>query len=748
MFWRKSVAKINEVKKEDTKPDTKGDPKSQPKTPERVTTPVDESLLTRDGKDSDPGPRLNNATFERHEEERKRIANQYTRQIESGEEMEEMDQVLFEEEVKKVRRTFHQDYPDVFSYAWLEPHTELLLINDDIVFEHNVVKEASIDKLIEYATLPTVTDGHFVDEFQLVFRSFLSTKELFEKIIARWNTLPQLPSQFPKDDFISWRNENLNIIRIRCTAFVRRWMEKHFLDFETEEALSLLQQFIDMVKKTENRLGDQLSKGRDVAQYMLTVKKIAPDTSKYPKSIIPEENRQFLQNWDPVEIARQITLHEFEMFSKIEPYEFMNQRWTKPNKEKEAPNITNMIRWFNKINIYLVGFVLTEPGLKKRAERMTLVYKIADELRKLKNFNGVFEIGCVLAHQATHRLKKTWEACGGDSFVKKVEEVQSVTSSEKNFANLRGSINPTSSCIPYIGMFFTDMIMLDEGNKSYAGDLINYTKCRKIAKTLNAIKAYQHIPFEFAEVPALKSILMDISNSNDVSDKDLYEISLLIEPRIVTPSTSLTKPGKNKPEKLQKKNSVSNIEKQGDSTSTSREGSPRSSRAESRGSRSFGDITDLDVDSLPVEIVAKRARNDTNRVLVGNMMEMGQTDEFMANALGISEEELKAHHVYLSNRVYVTEKNLLLINAVEKLIKLEWTNEMISKAIGCTMEQITSMREDKSDRSDSRSDNVTPAPIEDVPESVVEEIQEGVPEGEPTQDRLNVPGVSEVNESQ
>jgi son of sevenless-like protein len=49
------------------------------------------------------------------------------------------------------------------------------------------------------------------------------------------------------------------------------------------------------------------------------------------------------------EIARQLTLIEFELFQKIKPWEFLGLQWNKKDKDLKAPNILAMIQRFNQV---------------------------------------------------------------------------------------------------------------------------------------------------------------------------------------------------------------------------------------------------------------------------------------------------------------------------------------------------------------------------------------------------------------
>jgi len=54
-------------------------------------------------------------------------------------------------------------------------------------------------------------------------------------------------------------------------------------------------------------------------------------------------------DFDPLEVARQITIIEFEMFKAIKPTEFLDQAWLSKEKEKLAPGILSMTKWSTRV---------------------------------------------------------------------------------------------------------------------------------------------------------------------------------------------------------------------------------------------------------------------------------------------------------------------------------------------------------------------------------------------------------------
>lgn len=116
--------------------------------------------------------------------------------------------------------------------------------------------------------------------------------------------------------------------------------------------------------------------------------------------------RSILIKWPVTEIARQLTLINFDTFSKIEPKECLNQNWNK--KDGSAPNVRKMIDDFNRIGFWVQTTILKGDDVSRRQARIEMFIKLADELFKMNNFHSCFAVLSGLNSSAIHRLRKTW----------------------------------------------------------------------------------------------------------------------------------------------------------------------------------------------------------------------------------------------------------------------------------------------------------------------------------------------------
>jgi len=151
-------------------------------------------------------------------------------------------------------------------------------------------------------------------------------------------------------------------------------------------------------------------------------------------------------------------------------------------------------------------------------------------LKALNNFNGVMEILAGLRNSSVHRLKKTWGSLPKDR-MKSFEEMMDLMSPDANFTKLRKELrhNIAPPCIPYLGMYLTDLTFIEEGNPDLIGELFNFDKRRRIATVIKEIQQYQNEPYCLKEVPIIRGFVL--AGGEYVDENKCYQLSLQIEPR-------------------------------------------------------------------------------------------------------------------------------------------------------------------------------------------------------------------------
>jgi len=374
-----------------------------------------------------------------------------------------------------------------------------------------IIKSGTLEKLVERATYHAFTDPEYVSAFLLTYRTFTTPVELLSLLITRFNTPEQ---EF--DDPIKAKNweKKSKHIRLRVVNLLRIWLQNYFEDFKSSSRLfNTLRRFIDSLanwnEQQANTLKSTIKKRILAFQSESQLNFSVPP----PPSIQPEEAAVLsITSMHPTEIARQLTLKEYDLLKAIKPQEFLGKAWTKHRtKEKTSPNIIASIAWFNKVSRWISIEILKLSNLKERADMIELVIHIAMECRKLNNFNAMAEVVCGLEWHPVNRLNQSWAQIGKVA-KKNFEEMRKLLDSRGKFRTLRETLSVAGSpCIPYLGIFLTDIIGVEEGNPDYIdGDLINFGKQKLITEIISNVLRFQQTPYCLSTVNEIQEYLKNL----------------------------------------------------------------------------------------------------------------------------------------------------------------------------------------------------------------------------------------------
>jgi RasGEF domain len=252
-----------------------------------------------------------------------------------------------------------------------------------------------------------------------------------------------------------------------------------------------------------------------------------------PAPFYPKAEVTSILDVNPQEIARQLTLIDYNLCRAIEPQECIGCAWTKDNKNERSPNLLKMINRFNAISLWVSVMLVSEPILRKRIRFMTHLLSVFPYLRELNNFGAIFQLIGGFGNSAVYRLAKTFE--GLDPRKRKIlDEMRVLCKPDQSWKNYRGELHGANPpCVPFVGVYQTDLTFIEDGNPSkFASGLINFKKCRLIASVISEIQQYQQKPYNLTAVQPVYDFLQStLPDPKDYSDKRLYELSLAAEPR-------------------------------------------------------------------------------------------------------------------------------------------------------------------------------------------------------------------------
>ncbi|XP_004999693.1 ras-specific guanine nucleotide-releasing factor 1 [Cavia porcellus] len=347
---------------------------------------------------------------------------------------------------------------------------------------------------------------------------------------------PSAPGGFPPDqrngdkEFVIRRAATNRVLNV-----LRHWVSKHAQDFETNDELKCkVISFLEEVMHDPELLTQERKAAANIIRTLtqedpgdnqITLEEI----TQMAEGVKPEP----FENHSALEIAEQLTLLDHLVFKKIPYEEFFGQGWMKLEKNERTPYIMKTTKHFNDISNLIASEIIRNEDIGARASAIEKWVAVADICRCLHNYNAVLEITSSMNRSAIFRLKKTWLKVSKQTKAL-IDKLQKLVSSEGRFKNLREALkNCDPPCVPYLGMYLTDLAFIEEGTPNYTEDgLVNFSKMRMISHIIREIRQFQQTAYKIEHQAKVTQYLLDQSFVMD--EESLYESSLRIEPKLPT----------------------------------------------------------------------------------------------------------------------------------------------------------------------------------------------------------------------
>ncbi|XP_035300409.1 ras-specific guanine nucleotide-releasing factor 1 isoform X1 [Cricetulus griseus] len=322
----------------------------------------------------------------------------------------------------------------------------------------------------------------------------------------------------------------------RVLNVLRHWVSKHSQDFETNSKLkSKVISFLEEVMHDPELLTQERKAAANIIRTLtqedpgdnqITLEEITTQMAEGVKA-------EPFENHSAIEIAEQLTLLDHLVFKKIPYEEFFGQGWMKVEKNERTPYIMKTTKHFNDISNLIASEIIRNEDINARVSAIEKWVAVADICRCLHNYNAVLEITSSMNRSAIFRLKKTWLKVSKQTKTL-IDKLQKLVSSEGRFKNLREALkNCDPPCVPYLGMYLTDLAFIEEGTPNYTEDgLVNFSKMRMISHIIREIRQFQQTAYKIEHQAKVTQYLLDQSFVMD--EESLYESSLRIEPKLPT----------------------------------------------------------------------------------------------------------------------------------------------------------------------------------------------------------------------
>ncbi|KAI8147643.1 ras guanine nucleotide exchange factor domain-containing protein [Fennellomyces sp. T-0311] len=408
----------------------------------------------------------------------------------------------------------------------------------EIVFNmEGYVKGGSLPGLVERLTLHDYLDMNFINTFLLTYRSFCTSMELLNLLEARYNLKP--PEGMTDEEHETWTQKKLKLVRLRVFNVLKNWLELYYNE-DDHIILDRLQEFTNTsIRSTLSFSADQLERlirmrKEDESQGLKKMVLTLPDP---PEPILPRNRKKFkLMDIDTLEMARQLTIMDFKLYSSIRPVECLDKAWSRDSNDEAgsvAVNIRASIEYCNEVTSWVSDAILSQSDIKKRSNVIKYWVQVAEKCRLLNNFNTCMAVLSAFDNSSVGRLKRTWEMVGARTN-QTLSQIRKLMGANRNFTEYRAiihSVNPP--CIPFLGIYLQDLTFIEDGNPNFlkkSKELINFAKRAKTAEVIREIQQYQSSLYRLKPVEELQTFIQaNLQSTRD--EEQLYNESLKLEPR-------------------------------------------------------------------------------------------------------------------------------------------------------------------------------------------------------------------------
>lgn len=420
---------------------------------------------------------------------------------------------------------------------------------------------ALVERLTTHEAAP---DAMFVSTFYLTFRLFCPPTKLAEALIDRFEYVGESPHM-------------AGPVRLRVYNAFKGWLETHWRDQTDREALRLIIPFAEgrlsaVLPHAGQRLVElarRVSGGGSLVPRLISsmgktntaIAQTAPADTPIPQTAISKSQQNMLNSFksggalpsildfDPVELARQITIKQMNIFCSILPEELLASQWMK-NGGVNAPNVKAMSSLSTDLSNLVADTILQYSEIKKRAAVIKQWIKVASQCLELHNYDGLMAIICSLNSSTISRLKKTWDILSPKRR-EMLRNLQKIVEPAQNNKVLRTRLyDHVPPCLPFLGMYLTDLTFVDIGNpatkqmshgnetvdqRSSGMTVVNFDKHTRTAKIIGELQRFQ-IPYRLNEVRDMQDFLSALITKVKEGDQGnvqvtYYRKSLLLEPR-------------------------------------------------------------------------------------------------------------------------------------------------------------------------------------------------------------------------
>ena len=199
------------------------------------------------------------------------------------------------------------------------------------------------------------------------------------------------------------------------------------------------------------------------------------------------------------ELAREITRVDWTMYSSIRPRDFVRHVTLSERKRgsRRNDNISQMVRQFNHLAIFVSGMILFRDKPKHRARALERFMDLAWKVRQLNNYNSLGAIVAGIGGNEIVRLGATQELVPVDKRKQFMRLTILMGINRSHAAYRMAWENSFAERIPFLPLLRQDLTMAASANQTFIGTNVNWKKFDIMGEAIVGVQKSLEQPYSF-----------------------------------------------------------------------------------------------------------------------------------------------------------------------------------------------------------------------------------------------------------
>ena len=216
------------------------------------------------------------------------------------------------------------------------------------------------------------------------------------------------------------------------------------------------------------------------------------------------------------ELARQLCLAHFALFSEVRPRELFNEAWEDPTMALICGSLNAFMKFPEDITQWFASMIVAAPDAAARRAIYAKTVRVAHQLYNMQNHFLAAALLMACTHQAVQPLV--------DNSVLNGEESESFDALRTAMDVLRVAkkelpIALDTACIPHARLYLGQMSRAHETSKTFvksdAHILINWSKMISMGRVVLSFISLQAVPYPYQPLPHFQRLIRQMPGKRD-----------------------------------------------------------------------------------------------------------------------------------------------------------------------------------------------------------------------------------------